>query len=207
MGIDAHRMMAFLSPAFPTGAFAYSHGLEQAIADGAVTDAGSLANWLETLLRHGAPWNDAVLFAAAMRGEDVADLAEALAGSRERHTETMNQGAAFARTASAVLGEAIAPAALSVAVAQAARAAGISAEAMLPLYLHAVMANLVSVAVRLVPLGQTDGQIVLHGLFGLIDDTASRALTSTVDDLGNAAWLSDIAAMRHETLETRIFRS
>jgi urease accessory protein len=96
------RLMNWLSPAFPVGGFAYSHGLERAVHDGLVSDRAELQAWLAALLEIGSGWNDAVLFAEAWRrardgGDlvDLAELAEALAGSGERHAETMLQGAAF----------------------------------------------------------------------------------------------------------------
>ena len=102
------RLMAWLSPSFPVGGFAYSHGLERAVHDGLIADRKDLADWLETLVEMGSGWNDAVLFAESWRrahdGGDLAEvaaLAEALAGSGERHLETMLQGAAFLKAASA----------------------------------------------------------------------------------------------------------
>ncbi|WP_150523805.1 urease accessory protein UreF [Roseibium sediminis] len=207
MSVKAHQIMAWLSPTFPTGAFAYSHGLEQAVAVRSVACAEDLQGWLETVLRRGSPWNDAVLFCHAHQGEDVADLAEALAGSRERHAETMAQGAAFARTANVLLGTTITPAPLPVVLAQASALAGFPADEVLPLYLHAFAANLVSAAIRLVPLGQTEGQIVLAALFPVFDEVARKALGSGLEDLGTAALGADLAAMKHEDMTTRIFRS
>ena len=105
------RLLSWLSPAFPVGAFAYSHGLERAIHDGLIADRKSLVDWLSALIRHGSAWNDAVLLAEAWRAAgsgggcaDVAELAEAMAGSRERHMETTLQGAAFAEAVEAWTG-------------------------------------------------------------------------------------------------------
>ena len=104
--VDLLRLMTWLSPAFPIGAFSYSGGLEQVVADGDVRDAGTLQDWLESLLVQGNLWNDAVLFAEAHRvaGDagrlaEAAALAEALSGSAERHRETMLQGEAFVAAA------------------------------------------------------------------------------------------------------------
>jgi len=207
MSISAHRIMAWLSPSFPTGAFAYSHGLEYAIHAGDVTNAAELQDWLETLLRFGAARNDAIFLAHAYRREAVADLASALAGSKERHQETWDQGRAFARTAKTLLATDIAPAPLPCVLGQAAAEADIALEEFLPMALHAFTANLISVAIRLVPLGQTDGQTVLQNLFPTIDRVAIAAQDATLDDLGNMAFRSDIAAMNHETMTTRIFRT
>ena len=207
MNSQTHHMMAWLSPSFPTGAFAYSHGLEYAIYAGDVKDAATLREWLEVLLTSGSAWNDAVLLCHAYRGENVAQLASALAGSKERFDETWMLGRAYARTVSAVLDTKIEDNPLPIVMGQSAVQAQIDLETFAAMSLHAFAANLVSAAIRLVPLGQTDGQRVLHGLFPLMDQVAKRAVTADLSDLSNMAWRSDIAAMKHETLTTRIFRS
>lgn len=200
------RLLTWLSPAFPVGAFAYSHGLERAIHDNTIRDRATLVVWLSDLLAQGSGWNDAVLCAASWRGEDVAELAEAMAGSRERHLETTLQGDAFAQAVAPWTGEA-SPAPYPVAVGRAARDQNIALDAVLTAYSHAFASNLVQAAVRLVPLGQRDGVAALAALEPVILDTASRASHSTLDDLGTATVLSDIAAMRHETQYSRVFRS
>jgi len=218
------RLQAWLSPAFPVGAFAYSHGLEQAICDGLVKDRTSLVDWLDTLLSHGSVWNDAVLLAEAWRrvvaGEDVAEiaaLAEAMAGTRERHMETTLQGAAFGEAVEAWGGtaddKATGPLPRSdrcpypVAVAIAAARHGISLEPTLAAWLHGFTANLVQTAIRLVPLGQRDGTAALALLEPTVLEIVSRAGASTLDDLGSCTIVSDILSMRHETLYSRVFRS
>jgi urease accessory protein len=213
------RLMTWMSPAFPVGAFSYSHGVEHAIHQGLIHDRQSLEDWLTDLLIDGSAWNDAVLFAQshqlAAKGEDsfvgLSDLAEALAGSRERHMETMLQGEAFLAAARAWphrvfqgLPEQIAS---PVAVGAVSAAHGIELEAALCAYLHGFVSNLIQGAVRLVPLGQRDGVAVLAGLEEQIRRCAERAAISSLDDLGTCAILSDIMAMRHETQYSRIFRS
>ena len=212
------RLMTWLSPAFPVGAFSYSGGLEQAVSDGDVTDAATLRDWLASLLTHGNLWNDAVLLAEAHRSvaesarlADVAALAEALAGSAERHRETMLQGEAFLAAAASwphpvleMLGGA---AAYPVAVGAVSGGHGIALEAALAAYLHAVASNLVSVAIRCGVIGQRDGVATLAGLEEGIVARASAAAVSTLDDLGAATVRADIASLRHETLPTRLFRS
>lgn len=202
------RLMTWLSPAFPVGAFAYSHGLERAIHDGMVADRASLAGWLTELLERGSAWNDAVLLAAAWRGEDVAELAEAMAGSRERHMETTLQGEAFLQAAAVWAGEGGSEAApYCVAVGTAARRAGIDLGLALAAYLHAFASNLVQAALRLVPLGQRDGVAALAALEPVVLEATRRAERSTLDDLGSATILSEITAMKHETQYSRVFRS
>ena len=210
MTADLLRLMQWLSPAFPTGAFAYSHGLEAVISDGEVTNAASAQDWLSDILQFGAGWQDAVLLACALRPDadhaDLGDYARALAPSRERLAETLDQGTAFAR-AVAALGVTVDAAPLPVAMGQAARGLDLPAEQIIALYLHSFAANLVSVAVRFVPLGQSDGQRVLAALHPTILDLATRAATADLTDLTTASFRADLAAMRHETMDIRIYRT
>ncbi|ESY33204.1 urease accessory protein UreF [Mesorhizobium sp. LNJC391B00] len=217
-GIALLRLMAWLSPAFPVGGFAYSHGLERAGQDGLVADTASLAGWLETLVEMGSGWNDAVLFTEAWRRardegdlHEIADLAEALAGSRERHTETMLQGAAFLKAAAAwanpVLGRLPAECAYCVAVGAVAGGNGIALQDAMSAFLQAFFSNLVQAAIRLGIVGQTDAMALLAGFEPLALSTAARAAGSTLDDLGGCAFISDIMAMKHETQYSRLFRS
>ncbi|MBV9555737.1 MAG: urease accessory protein UreF, partial [Pseudolabrys sp.] len=168
---------------------------------------------------------DGVLFAHAYRAAETArskdlhavcELAAAFAPARERFLETTAQGRAFVEAARAawpcptldVLAEVWdGPIAYPVAVAVAAAGHGIALDQALHAYLHAVLANWVSAGVRLIPLGQTDGQRILAALEPAVADTASRSLTAALDDLGGAAFRADLAAARHETQYTRLFRS
>ncbi|MBB3611383.1 urease accessory protein UreF [Rhizobium sp. BK602] len=212
------RLMAWLSPAFPVGSFAYSGGLERAVHDGLVKDATGLGDWIVALIRHGSAWNDAVLLAEAHGvGEDaarlakVAELAEALAGSKERHQETMLLGEAFLSAAGAwshaVFSILAAKTAYPVAVGAVARAHGISLEEALAAFLHALASQMVSAGIRLGVSGQKDGVAILAALEDVIADAAKRAAQSSLDDLGSATVQADIASLRHETLGTRLFRS
>jgi urease accessory protein len=212
------RLMAWLSPAFPVGSFSYSHGLETAAHIGLVTDADSLRQWLADLIEHGSTWNDAVLLAEAHRlvstGGDLPDLAqlgEAMAGARERHMETMLQGAAFLKAASAWPHRALAmmPAdcPYPVAVGAVAGAHGVPLEPVLAVFLQAFASNQIQAAIRLSVIGQVDAMATLAALEPLIGETAGRAAVSTTDDLGSATVMAEIAAMRHETHYSRLFRT
>lgn len=217
------RLMTWLSPSFPVGAFSYSHGLEWAVESGAIGDRIQLTDWISELLRHGGGWSDAVLFSHAFDAASAGDadrltetnaLAEALAPSRERHLETMAQGTAFMKACAAwpdTVSEDIAARAIDtaypVAVAMKASGYGIGKHEALAAYLHAFAANLISAAVRLVPLGQSDGVRVQAQLEDVIIDVARLAGAASLDDIGGAGLASDIAAMKHETQYTRLFRS
>jgi urease accessory protein len=212
------RLMTLLSPSFPVGGFAYSHGLEQAAADGWVTDADGLSGWLSQVLRSGSAWNDAVLLAQAHRCamspdelRAAAELAEALAGSRERHMESQNLGAAFitaVKTGGLAMPEALGiAAAYPVAVGAAAGAQGLGCAGTLAAYLHAFASNQIQCAIRLGILGQAGGVKLLAAQEADIDIVAARAAGSTLEDLGSNTIAAEIASMRHETLYSRIFRT
>jgi urease accessory protein len=209
------RLLTWLSPAFPTGGFAYSHGLEWSVEAGEITDAAAVTGWLEDILAHGALWSDAILLRHAYRGSDLhalAELAEALAPSSERRLETLAQGAAFALAAqpwpASVLADwGDAPLPYPIAVGALAAAYGVAADDATLAYLHAATANLCSAAIRLIPLGQAAGLRVQAALEPAILATETATRTATLDDLGTASWAADIAAMRHETQYTRLFRT
>ncbi|MDQ0462655.1 urease accessory protein [Caulobacter ginsengisoli] len=203
------RLLTWLSPAFPVGAFGYSHGLETAIRTGRVTDRETLVEWLIGLIDHGSGRTDAVLLAAAHRGEDVSDLATALSPSLERQLETLDQGEAFLIAVGRSWPHPDLPrtAPYPVAVGITAGLHGVPLQDTLTAWLHAFAANLVSVAVRAVPIGQSEGVAAIAVLEPTILVAAARAAASTLDDLGACALASDIAAMRHETLQPRLFLS
>jgi urease accessory protein len=200
-------LMQWLSPAYPVGSFAWSHGLEQAVAAGQVHDAPSLQDWLAVVLEYGSGRSDAIVLCAAHRGEDVAALAAALAPSRERRMEMMQQGAAFAAMTRAVWGLDVPDLPYPVAVGRAAGLMGLAAEPVARAYLFSFMSSLTQAAQRLMPLGQTKGQQVLAALAPLCSSVAQDAAVLGIDDIGTSTFAVDIASMRHEVLEPRIFRS
>ena len=217
--------MAWLSPAYPVGAFSYSSGLEWAVEAGDVTDAASLRDWLTVVIAQGGGFCDGVFFVHAHRAATarddaalatVAELAAAFAPSKERHLETAAQGRAFVETTLAAWpcdalarfaenwdGAIAYPVAIGVAVA----GHDIAVAPALGAYLHAVVANLISAGVRLIPLGQTDGQRTLAAFEKVIRATAARSLATPLDEVGGAVFRADLACMRHETQYTRLFRS
>ena len=220
-----YKLMAWLSPSYPVGAFSYSGGLEWAVEAGDVKDAETLRRWLAVMIGDGGGFCDAVFFAHAHRAvcrsddpalREVAELAAAFTPSKERHLETTAQGRAFfdtTRTAwpCVALDRLVSvwggPVAYPVAVAVASAGHGIELDPALGAYLHAVSANLVSAGVRLVPLGQTDGQRVLAQLAPVVAGATERACAIPLDEVGSAAIRADLASMRHETQYTRLFRS
>jgi urease accessory protein len=223
------RLLAWMSPSFPTGAFSYSHGLEMAVEDGRVRDLATLVDFVSTVLSRGAGHADAAFLVLAWRacreGDDdalaaVAERAAAMRGSAELALESQAQGRAFLATVRAAwprpalvaAGDMLAARGIEVAhpvaVAIAGAAWDLPLEALLLAHLHAVAANLVSAGVRLVPLGQTDGQRAIAALEEEAARAAARALSiATVDDVFSTAPAIDLLSIRHETQYTRLFRS
>lgn len=212
------RLMTWLSPAFPVGAFAYSSGLETAIVSGTVHDAATMQNWLEGSLAHGMGKSDAVLLALSYEAYaepsqwlELADLCVALTPARERVAELLTMGDAFIEAAAAwplkTPPALPSPCPYPVAVGAYAAAHNIPAEPALAAFLTAYCHSQISVAIRLVPLGQTAGLNILAQLETQISACAAFALKSTYDDIGTIGYASDIAAMAHDTLHSRIFRS
>ncbi len=215
------RLLTWLSPAFPTGAFAYSHGLEWAVEAGDVTCEASLHGWLRDMLHHGSARTDAILLRHAWRAPDaaalgqVAELAAGCAPGRERQAETLAQGAAFCLAAAAwpapaldgLRARAEGRIAYPVAVGTVASAQRVPQDATCQAFLHAVVANLVSAGVRLVPLGQSAGLRILAALEPDMLQVARETRVASLEDIGGTCLRADIAAMRHETQYTRLFRS
>ena len=203
----------WFSPGYPLGSFAYSHGLETAIQDGRITSAAELEIWLGDVMQEGSGFTDAVFVHSAFRCVDTAQAqaldatARAFAPSAERLMESVQQGAAFARTTSEIWEIAVPPFTHPVAVGFAARVLELPCALAATLYLQAFAANLVSCAVRLVPLGQTEGQAVLRRLGAQCSDISARAAVQGQGGLMSAAFASEIASMAHETLNHRIFRT
>jgi urease accessory protein len=221
-----HKLLTWLSPAFPVGSYSYSHGLEWAIEDGAVASPAALEEWIAAILRHGAGRTDAILFChtwrAGIAGDaarlaEIAELAAAFQPSKERHLEATAQGRAFLSAVEAtwpserltLLATALRdePVPYATAVALAAAAHDVPLVPALAAFLSAFVTNLVSAGVRAIPIGQTDGQRIVAALGPLVVQVAAAAQDLSLDDLGGAAFRADIASMKHETQYTRLFRS
>jgi urease accessory protein len=218
MSSDLQKLLTWLSPAFPVGAFAWSAGLEAAIVARTVHDRTTTQQWVEGNLTHGSMRTDAILLAHAYRAatepaqlQELADLCLALSPARERHDETTITGAAFTAAARAwptpVLANLPQPCPYPIAIGAIAAGHGIALDATLLGYLTATVHGQVSVAVRLIPIGQSDGLAIMAALEPAIASVALLCQHAALDDIGAVAYAADIAQMTHETLTTRIFRS
>jgi urease accessory protein len=219
------RLMTWLSPAYPVGAFSYSSGIEWAVEAGDITDAASLQDWLAVMLTDGVGRNDGILFGHAYRALDrdddsalveTAELAAALTSSRERHLETITLGRAFVDiTCAAWPCDALnkltllwpGPIAYPVAVGAACAGHAIPLVPALHAFLTALVSNWISAGMRLIPLGHTDGQRLISALAPAVAATAEASVNATLDDLGGATFRADLASIKHETQYTRLFRS
>jgi urease accessory protein len=222
--LDA-RLAVWFSPAFPVGAFAYSHGQELAAERGWVRDRAELEAWIAGLLTHGGPANDLILLkesAAAVTAKrptaltEINELACAFQPSAERRLETVQQGNAFLQLMTAAwpfpgldaIAAHLAPdVAYPVSVGIGVAGHGIAVDQALHAYAMAFVTNITSAAIRLSLIGQTDGQRVIAALMPNVPRAAMHATASTLDDLGGAAFRADIASLAHETQYTRLFRS
>lgn len=209
--IDRLLLAQWLSPAFPIGSFAYSQGMESAMAAAELRDSATLARWIDPVLAHGSGRADAILIAHARQpGADIAHLdalARALAPSAERLAETLDQGAAFGRMIAAATGQPQPPLPYPLAVGLATRPLKVATQEVLALWLHGLAAMLVSAATRFLPLGQTEGQRLLAALAPRIVTLAARFAAAPLDEIHSATPRADLAAMQHETLQPRIFRT
>lgn len=218
MSADLQKLLTWLSPAFPVGAFAWSAGLETAIVQAKVTDRATAHDWISGALDHGGIRTDAILLAHAHADHadarklaDLADLCLALTPARERHAETVLTGNAFVLASAAWPVEAPLtlprPCPYPIAVGALAGAHGIDRRDTLIAFLTATLHSQVSVAVRLVPIGQNDGLAIMAALEPSVAALADLCLHAALDAIGSVAYGADIAQMQHETLTTRIFRS
>tara|TARA_R110002012_G_scaffold52685_28_gene135425 strand:- start:2475 stop:3155 length:681 start_codon:yes stop_codon:yes gene_type:complete len=217
----AMRLQSWLSPSFPVGAYSYSHGVEAAIEAGLVTDAETLRGWIEGLVRFGSGASDAILLSEAWRHASAADaealgalseFATALIPTAELRLEALSQGTAFVKTVSAAWGDikqiALPPGPpLPVAYGAVTAAAGIALELAGPLYVQAFVHNIVSAAVRAVPLGQTDGQRVIAALEACVDEAWRASEECGIGDIGTSALMAEWSSMQHEAMDGRLFRS
>ncbi|WP_019904006.1 urease accessory protein UreF [Methylobacterium sp. 77] len=223
--IETVRLMAWLSPGYPVGAYAYSHGLEWAVECGDVANEESLTDWLGDVLERGALRNDLILAAhahwAAIEGDApglaaINDLAVALAPTRELHLETTQQGRSFLDATRAAWGvpeldrlsEALPGAvAYPVAVGLSAGAHRMALPPVLAGFGLAFLQNLVSAALRCAPIGQSAGTRVIAALTPHVAALAATIPGSSLEDIGSATLRLDLGSARHETQYSRIFRS
>ncbi len=220
------QLMSWMSPSYPVGAYTYSHGIEYAVDAGLLSNVEDLIPWIADILEHGSGKSDCILLAAAYRAaldgdavtlRDVAEAGHAFASTSEISLETTQQGRAFISVTSDVgprsenldalkahwSGPIVHPVAIGIAAAD----YSLPLQETLTAYLHGFVSNLVSAAVRVVPLGQTDGQRAIASLADKTEPVVRSAMEATIDDLSSATLMVDWCSSLHETQYTRLFRS
>lgn len=205
--LDRLRLTQILSPAFPIGSFAHSQGLEWAIASGAVRDGAEMEAWVAAVIQRGSGFADAVFLSMGRQpGADLAALAElydAFIPAAGRRVEAAELSRGFR-----ALTDASAPHLPYVlALARETAALEVPEVEVLALYLQALATQLLSVAVRFMPMGQAEAQRILSALAPVIADAEQRASGAGEEALYTFTPGADIAAMAQEHMETRIFRS
>ena len=209
--MTALPLLTWLSPSFPIGAFAYSGGLEAAVARELIRNADELRDWLAAALEGGTIRSDALTVAIAARGgepEELDALVLALAGSPTRENELRALGAAFRQAAAPWWPEGLAaPLAYPVALGALAGAHGITPAEAATAFALAAATNAVQAAQRLLPIGQRAGVALIAALEPTLPGLSAEAEHATTDDLFTTTPAADIAALAHPTIEPRLFRS
>jgi len=220
---NLYTLLTWMSPSYPVGSFTFSQGLENAIETGILKNADNTTQWISDLLQFGNGYSDLVFLSAAWscayepaRISDLLELARAYQATSEFHTESSAQGAAFlnitaktwpCNTLDSMENIKTSLLLYPVVVGLAARGHSIDHSATLSAYGHAWLSNLVSAAVRLVPLGQSDGQAIIAALQQTLSETVRRAIETKPEQLSTSTLMADICSMHHETQYTRLFRS
>ncbi|MCF6303523.1 MAG: urease accessory protein UreF [Devosiaceae bacterium] len=212
-GAKLQLLTQWLSPAFPLGAFSYSHGLEWAVKAKDVVDEVTLKEWISANIIHGAGRNDAIFIAHAYRAEEktqlheIEQLAKAFASSKERLQESTSLGKAFVRTLADVWGDEIEASSYSVVLGAAAKIHKLDLSLAMTMFLQSFGANLVACGQRLLPVGQKEGQKIITDFAPQIDSLVPEAINASLDELGGCVFRSDMASMKHEDQKVRIFRT
>jgi urease accessory protein len=219
------RLLQLVSPMLPVGAYSYSQGLESAVEARVVGDTASARDWISDLLEFSIARTDAPLLARLIESWNAGDAASAkrwnalvlaTRESAELRAETLQMGYSLkkllieleganekARAGLTGLEEMSFPAAFAFAAAQ----WRIPAQPALVAYLWAWLENQVMAAIKIVPLGQTDGQRMLLAIGERLGVIAERAALLSDDEIGGFAPRMAILSSRHETQYSRLFRS
>lgn len=210
------------SPALPVGGFAYSQGLEQAVEDGWVTDRDSAFIWIRDAMVLGLARQELPLWLQCHRAtlqcdwqglREANDRLLALRETSEFRLESIQMGHSMAK----LFGQWPGGAALQslgemtwgypAAYAALAAVSGVGERMALTAYLWAWVENQALAAVKIVPLGQIDGQVLLHRLKDEIGRAVTVAESLGPDETGTATFGLAIASCRHESQYSRLFRS
>lgn len=217
------RLLQLVSPTLPVGAFSYSEGLETIVQTELIVDLATLEHWLVQELRYGAIRLEAAVFARVYAAVQTGDLAQlkhwnhwisAFRETEELREQSWQMGRSLSRllqdlqpNLASLFNACGEPCNFTIAFALAAAHWQVDLQSAILGYLHSWASNLVNAGVRLIPLGQTQGQRLLLQLYPQMEETVGTILELTDDELWNCSWGLTIASMTHETLYSRLFRS
>ena len=215
------KLLQLTSPALPVGAFSYSEGLETLVMQEALTDRAMLHSWLVQELRYGGVRLDVAIATRTHQNrhhpDQLAYWNQWLTASRdtaELRQQSWQMGRALVRLAQNLhpelqpsFNDCGTPCNFAVAFGLLAAHWQIDVHTTALGYLHSWAANLIGAAVKLVPLGQTDGQNCLLQLLPELTTAAESIVALPDDELYVSGWGGAISSMHHETLYTRLFRS
>lgn len=220
------RLQQLISPSLPIGSFTYSQGMEWAVQCGWIHNSESAQDWIESLLLDALPWFELPLLRRLYRACEQQDenafshfSALAIAGrdTAELRQEEIQRARALCRVLRTLPGIAECPQfvqwqqpLLQTQMAGFALACNywcVSSENMLAGYVWSWLEGMVSVSVKLVPLGQSDGQRLLYHLSEYIAEVCEQSAQVCDEDIGASSTAMAIASSLHETQYCRLFRS
>ena len=221
-------LLQFSDGLFPAGAYAHSFGLETYVQSGAIADASGAEEFLRAHLEGAAGRIDAVAVVGALRAAEgrrisrcleLDEILEAMKPAAELRAASRQMGRQTLRVAAQVLGDSVigefaeivhlgaTPCHHAVVFGIAGAAQGWDPSDAAIAYLYATSAAMAGAAVRLIPLGQMQGQTIIRSLAPLVVSLAENALELSTSDMAGFAPALEIAAMRDERLDARLFRS
>lgn len=218
-------LLQLASPALPIGAYSYSEGIETLANSAAIASGIALLDWLSQELRGGTIRLETAVMRwsyAAVANQDQAQVARwnqwlsALRETEEMRSQSWQMGRSLLRLfhdletdLASNLPEFTRTEDCNFAIAYSliAQAWAIPVDEAAIAFLHSWAANLISAAVRAVPLGQTEGQRLLQQLVNPIQTAHAEIAAMTEADLMACNWGVSLASMQHEALYSRLFRS
>ena len=235
MDITLLKLLQLASPTLPVGGYSYSEGLETLVEKEIINSKKSLENWLKTELNNGAIALETAIMLRAYRSfiknqiNNITYWNNWLSATKEtselrqqswqmgntllrllveleksnKSIEEKNNILPLEKCAS-ILGK---PCNYAIAFGIGAANWQIEEQNALLGYLNSWTTNLINAGVKLIPLGQTDGQKILFNLQNIITLVSKQILSLEDDDLSSCSWGLGLASMAHEQQYTRLFRS
>ena len=204
---DPHQILqVWFSSSFPIGSYAYSHGLEALIDDKKIKKYNDVKEFLDALLFYGTLRNDYIFMKSIYKGEEINELILASASSKERQIEMIDMGNSF-RKIMKDSWELSLPENTSFisCLAKAGLHFNIRFDDLIKFYLQSFISNLINVCVKHIPMSQKDGQSLNVIFINQIQEFLTHSDKLTLKDIGTTFFISDIFAIKHENLDSRIY--